>query len=382
VVATSLVSTATEALFSDFTVGSLTLPSRIVMAPMTREMSPGGVPGPDVAAYYARRAEHVGLILTEGTVIDHPASSSSEAIPRFHGADALAGWAEVVRAVHAAGGRIAPQIWHVGLDPLLWGATPQTRRTMPGGVEPVSPSAIDPSRPDEAVGRAMSEGELADIIDAFARAAGDAQRIGFDGVELHAAHGYLIDQFFWAETNRRGDGYNGDVAGRARFGAEVVRACRRAVGPDFPISLRFSQWKVGHYGARLANDPDELSAFLGPLVDAGVDLFHCSTRRFWSPEFDGSSLNLAGWVKKLSGKATITVGSVGLQDSDFLTYLNGEGAQAGDVGAVTRRLEAGEFDLVAVGRALIADPSWPAKIREGRLDELVDFSADMLTTLA
>ncbi|MEV5754660.1 NADH:flavin oxidoreductase [Actinoallomurus sp. NPDC052308] len=384
-----VLSTSTAPLFTKFTVGSLTLDNRIVMAPMTRELSPDGVPGPDVAAYYARRAENgVGLIITEGTVIDHPASASSDAIPRFHGEGALAGWAGVVRAVHAAGGRIAPQLWHVGLDPLLWGAAPRARRAMRDGVPPISPSGVDPdgvtgdsSAVLEIAGRPMSESDIADVIDAFARAAADARRIGFDGIELHAAHGYLIDQFFWQVTNRRTDRYNGGVADRARFGAEIVRACRRAVGPGFPISLRLSQWKVGHYNARLANDPPQLEAFLTPLVDAGVDLFHCSTRRFWQPEFDGSALNLAGWVKKLTGRPTITVGSVGLKDSDFLTYLDGVGAQTGDVDAVTERLERGEFDLVAVGRSLIADPAWPTKIREGRLDDLIDFRADMLRTL-
>jgi len=227
----------------------------------------------------------------------------------------------------------------------------------------------------------MTDSEIADVIGSFARAAADARRIGFDGVELHAAHGYLIDQFFWEVTNRRTDRYGGDVAGRTRFGAEIVRACRRAVGPDFPIILRFSQWKVGHYKARLASAPQELAAFLTPLVDAGVDIFHCSTRRFWQPEFAGSSLNLAGWTKKLTGRPTMTVGSVGLKDSDFLTYLDGEGAEPEAIDSVAERLEREEFDLVAVGRALIADPAWPTKIRVGRHDELIAFEAGMLETL-
>jgi 2,4-dienoyl-CoA reductase-like NADH-dependent reductase (Old Yellow Enzyme family) len=270
------------------------------------------------------------------------------------------------------------------LDPLLWGMAPeQGRAAMPEGFELMSPSGVDPSGtgPAAVTVRVMAEADIADVMDAYARAAADARRIGFDAIELHAAHGYLIDQFLWAVTNRRTDRYGGDLTARTRFGTEVIQACRRAVGEDFPIILRFSQWKVGHYTARLAENPDELAALLTPLSDAGVDVFHCSTRRFWQPEFEGSGLNLAGWTKKVTGRPAITVGSVGLEDSDFLTYLDGEGAGIDDVHSVAERLEQGEFDLVAVGRALIANPAWPAKIRAGRSDELVPFEADMLTTL-
>lgn len=136
------------------------------------------------------------------------------------------------------------------------------------------------------------------MIAAFAQAADDAKRIGFDGIELHGAHGYLIDQFFWGKTNRRTDRYGGDLVDRTRFAVEIVKACRRAVGPDYPIALRFSQWKSSDYTAKLAETPDELARFLAPLANAGVDIFHCSTRRCWESEFIGSDLNLAGWTKK------------------------------------------------------------------------------------
>ena len=98
---------------------------------------------------------------------------------------------------------------------------------------------------------------------------------------------------------------------RTRFAADLIRAVRKLVGPDFPISLRISQWKLQDYPAKLASTPQELEAWLVPLADAGVDIFHCSQRKFWEPEFDGSDLNLAGWAKKLTGKSTITVGQLG-----------------------------------------------------------------------
>ncbi|MBJ8192120.1 12-oxophytodienoate reductase, partial [Bacillus cereus] len=118
--------------------------------------------------------------------------------------------------------------------------------------------------------------EIADIISAYAQAAADAQRVGFDGIELHGAHGYLIDQFFWDKTNKRTDQYGGNLVQRTRFAVEVIEACRRAVGPNFPIVLRFSQWKMYHYEEKLAQTPQELEQFLTPLVKAGVDIFHCS----------------------------------------------------------------------------------------------------------
>ena len=226
----------------------------------------------------------------------------------------------------------------------------------------------------------LTEREIADIIDAYARGAADAARLGFDGVELHAAHGYLIDQFFWEATNRRTDRYGGDVAGRTRFAVDIVQACRRATGPDFPILLRFSQWKISRYEARLATTPDDLARFLSPLVDAGVDMFHCSTRRFWEPEFEGSPLTLAGWTKKLAGKPTIAVGSVGLT-GDFISWFGGAEAGTRGVEDLISRLDAGEFDLVAVGRALLADSAWALKIREGRASDVRTFTRDLLQTL-
>ena len=360
-------------LFRPLSIGPLTLPNRIVMAPMTRNFSPGGIPGADVAAYYRRRAENgVGLIITEGTVIDHPASTDSVRVPSFFGADALAGWRRVAEAVHAVGGRIMPQIWHVGM-----------RRAPGTGPHPdalsVGPSGLDHTGAQ--LSPPLTETEIVALVDAYGRAAGEAKRLGFDGVEIHGAHGYLIDQFFWDFTNKRTDGYGGDLVGRTRFGADVVRACRRATSPDFPISFRFSQWKSNHFDAKLATTADELSRFLAPLVDAGVDVFHCSTRRFWEPEFDGSPLTLAGWTKTLAGKPTIAVGSVGLTD-DFISWFGGKAASTQGIGELITRLDAGKFDLVAVGRALLADPAWAVKVRDDRPGDITTFTRDLLQTLA
>jgi 2,4-dienoyl-CoA reductase-like NADH-dependent reductase (Old Yellow Enzyme family) len=367
-------SRAAEILSRPVSINGLTVPNRIVMAPMTRLFSPGGVPGADVASYYGRRAAAgVGLIVSEGTYVGHESAGQSDSIPRFHGEEQLAGWAKVAEAVHAAGGTIVPQLWHTGMV---------RRQGEPPFAEApaVGPSGV---RLDgtQGEGKAMTLSDLDDVIGAFAESAAAAERIGFDGIELHGAHGYLIDQFLWAGTNRRTDAYGGDAVARTRFAAEIIAAVREAVSPEFPVIFRYSQWKVDNYDVRLAETPQELEAVLSPLAAAGADAFHASTRRYWLPEFEGSDLNLAGWAKKLTGKQAITVGSVGL-DSEFVPAFPHQGAQARGLDDLLDRLEREEFDLVAVGRALLQDPEWAAKVLGGRFDELKPFESNSLQSLS
>lgn len=360
-------------LFSPYRLKNLNLPNRIVMAPMTRSFSPGGLPGEDVARYYRRRAEGgVGLIVSEGTAVPHPYAKNDPKVPDFFGA-ALDRWATVIGEVHAAGGLMMPQLWHVGLRRTKDDPRPRDARAGPSGIEKLdAPAVAEP----------MTDADVADVIAAFATAAASAQRLGFDGVEIHGAHGYVIDQFFWDKTNRRADRWGGGMEERTRFAAAIVAAVRGAVGPDFPVLLRWSQWKGLDYAAKLAATPQELARFLAPLVDAGADVFHCSQRRFWEPEFDGSALNLAGWVKKLTGKPVITVGSVGL-DEEFIATFRGAGASAGQehFGRLLDMLAREEVDLVAVGRALIVNPDWPHLIRDGRMDALKPYTPEALKEL-
>jgi 2,4-dienoyl-CoA reductase-like NADH-dependent reductase (Old Yellow Enzyme family) len=366
-----------DALFQPFHLKGLSLKNRIVMAPMTRSFAPNGVPGENIAAYYQRRAEgEVGLILSEGTVINRPASRNDANIPFFHGDEALKGWKKVIDEVHAAGGKMGPQLWHTGsVVSFLTDWVPESPVESPSGL-------IAPGEPR---GEAMSDETIADTIAAFAQAAADAKRLGFDVAEIHGAHGYLIDQFFWAGTNQRTDAYGGaTLKQRSRFAAEVVKAMREAVGPGFPLILRVSQWKQQDYSARLAPTPQEMTDWLLPLVEAGVDILHCSQRRFWEPEFpeiDGESgLNFAGWAKKLTGAATISVGSVGLS-GDFMSAFAGESSHPASLDKLIERLERNEFDLIAVGRALLSDPHWVTKIRTGNQAALKDFTAEALREL-
>jgi 2,4-dienoyl-CoA reductase-like NADH-dependent reductase (Old Yellow Enzyme family) len=371
---TEIMNPKTDTLFSPFAIRQLQLANRIVMAPMTRSFSPEGVPGPNVSAYYRARAEGgVGLIVTEGTYPPYPAAGFDPKVPHFYGDKALAGWAEVARQVHEAGGKIFPQLWHVGM---VFGSAYGEPAE---GIRPVGPSGL--KKQGEPAGAPMSQADIDAVIEAFGAAAANAKQIGFDGVELHGAHGYLIDQFFWEGTNQRTDKYGGDLLSRTRFAVEVIQEVRRRVGPDFPLALRFSQWKLQDFNAKLARTPAELEAFLRPLCDAGVDLFHCSTRRFWEPEFADSNLNLAGWTKKLTGKPTITVGSVTLNEDLMKSFGSDETAAVTGVDELLERLNRGEFDLVAIGRSLIVNPDWPVQVRDGAVAGLRPFNRSALAQL-
>jgi 2,4-dienoyl-CoA reductase-like NADH-dependent reductase (Old Yellow Enzyme family) len=357
------------ALFEPFNVKSLHLRNRFAMAPMTREMSPTGVPTLENAEHYRLRAEgEVGLLITEGAYIAGTASGHRVSVPHLTPRSAD-GWRQVVQDVHAAGSAIIPQLWHVG-------ALRGTTSPVNPGVAPQSPSGMDLD--GKPLGQPMTTAEIDAVISSFAEAAALAQQIGFDGVELHGAHGYLLDQFLWERTNKRSGAYGQ----RTRMPVEVVKAVRSAVGEDFAIVFRFSQWKASRYKEQIAATPRELENVLAPLVDAGVDVFHPSTRRHWLPEFpkDDPTLSLAAWTKRLTDKAVITVGSVGVH-----TEFRGAGATAEKtpvvipespeerLGYLANQFAAGEFDIVALGRALIADPMWVSKIRTGQFGSVTPF---------
>ncbi len=363
----------TSSLFRPFALKSLNIKNRIVMAPMTRSFSPGGVPGENVAAYYRKRAAgEVGLILSEGTVIDRPSSSNDANVPHFYGEQSLAGWQNVIDEVHQDGGAMGPQIWHMGvMNNHHSGWLPSQPFEGPSGL----------NSPGNKNGNAMTDADIADTIAAFGRAAADAKRLGFNCVEIHGAHGYLIDQFFWEGTNERTDIYGGKtLPERTRFATEVINEVRKQVGEDFAIIIRLSQFKPSAYNNKLAATPQEMEAWLAPLADAGIDIFHCSQRRFCEPEFEESDLNFAGWAKKLTGKSTITVGSVGLT-GEFLAAFAGESSEPSSLDELVRRMDRGDFDLVAVGRPLLADPNWVEKIHQHRTDELKGFTKEALMEL-
>lgn len=380
-----------EPLFRPLAIRGLNLPNRMVMAPMTRSFCPGNLPDDNVAGYYRRRAQGgVGLITTEAIGTDHPAAVGDTGLgetdlPIFNGSAAVAAWRTVVDGVHKAGGLILPQLWHQG--PMrMPGSSPFADAVA------FSPSGRygDPAKAAEYYeekAKVLSaqdlpvptDAEIVEVIEGFGRAARQAVEAGFDGLALHGGHGYLIDSFLWGETNRRTDRWGGDAAQRTAFAVEIIKACRRELGEDRPLFYRFSQWKQQDFRARLAETPAELEAILGPLADAGVDLFDASVRYFNTPAFKGSYLTLAGWAKKLTGKLSAAVGGIGFSKGMYDTFANPETQDANNLDLVLARFNAGEFDLVSVGRALLHDPDWVIKARRG--EPLQPFDPDSLNRL-
>ena len=355
-------------LFTPFLLNGLELPNRFVMPAMQRGMCEDGKPSAALADYYRLRAEGgVALIIGESAAIDHPSATVQPAAAHLNKATADA-WARCIDGVREAGGNMLLQLWHEG--------------ALRSDGHALSPSGL--AYPGKQSGRAMTSQEMAEVRDGFVRSALLAQDIGAAGIEIHAAHGYFLDQFLWAGSNRRSDGYGGDIADRVRYPAEIVAAIRAACGESFIIGVRFSQWKEVDYSARVAHDPDELRILATALRDAGADVLHASNRRFWEPEWDGDGRNLAGWVKALCGIPTITVGSVGL-DIDVMTVFEKDIDPRPRVEVAVedleRRIAKGEFDLVAVGRSLIADPDFVRKIEARDYKAIRTFTRADLGTL-
>jgi len=223
-------------LFSNIQLGALTLPNRIVMAPMTRNRAPEGIPTALMAEYYAQRAS-AGLIITEASQIS-PQGIGYPATPGIHTAEQVKGWKRVTRAVHDKGGHVFLQLWHVGRI-----SHPDYHANEP----PVAPSSIKPAGQaftyeglkDFVTPRALETGEIPGIVDQYRHAASCAREAGFDGVEIHAANGYLIDQFLRDGTNRRTDAYGGSLENRTRFLMEVTEAVIGVWGAD-RVGIRLS----------------------------------------------------------------------------------------------------------------------------------------------
>ena len=364
-----------DALFQPLSIRGLTVPNRIVMSPVNRNAAPGGVPGEDIARFYRRRVDgETGLIVTGGIGIDHPAALGVAAdrpcnVPTLYG-PALEGWRRVVESVHEGGGKILPQLWHQGPMRLPGtGYHPDAVSVRPSGIwgpvgrrchiEPVYVARFAEPIP------APSDADLVAIVDAYARTARNAVELGFDGIAIHASNGYLLDSFLWGETNVRTDRWGGNRRERTRLVVEVIRAVRREAGERLPIFLRFSQWKHQDLDGQLAADAAELEEVLGPIADAGVDVFDASQFTFDAPAFAGDERNLAGWAKKLTGRLSMTVGSVGLSSGLYDPDAAHPPVAVNNLAALVQRFERHEFDLIAVGRSLAHDADWTRKARLG-----------------
>ena len=354
-------------LFEPYKLKNITLRNRVAMAPMTRSQSPGGIPTNDVVEYYKRRAKaEVGLIITEGVEVSHKASSAYPNVPRLDSDKARDGWKKVIDGIKENNGHVVAQLWHCGGFRKL-GMSPNPE--VPGH------TASGLIRPGKRVAHAMTTIDIEETVSAYAGDAKICEEIGFDGVEIHGAHGYLIDNFLWDGTNDRDDSFGGSIETRSNLATSIIKAIRSNVSDKFIVGLRFSQWKQQDYTARLATNPDDLFKVLSGPCNAGLDYLHSSMRRFWDSEFEGSDENLAYWTKKLTNIPTISVGSVGL-DGDFTDMM--APAKTASIDKALQDINEHKYDMVAVGRALLSDHEWVIKMKEGRLKDINPYTKKSL----
>jgi len=357
-------------LFTPTSIGTLELRNRVAMAPMTRRFAGEDRAATDaMAEYYAKRARHgVGLIITEGAIVDatnappKPKPDAPGFVPGIYSDEQISAWRRVTDAVHAEGGAIAMQLWHTGRF---------------GGDRAVGPSAWT-SGDREYSCREMSMDDLAQTSADFVSAAINAKRAGFDAIELHGAHGYLLNSFNDALVNTRTDIYGGSFENRMRFPLEVTAAVREGVGIDFPIIYRFSQWAVDDYTRLVFENTEEVAEFSKALIEAGADALHTSTRDCTAPAFEGSDETLAGIAKRATGAPIIAVGRV----TTSQTFGENQPPESTDPAPAIALLERGDADMLAVGRSLIANPDWCEKVRDGKWQELVPFEFGVLGKLS
>ena len=329
----------TSALFQPLELGTLKLPNRVLMAPLTRcRAETGHIPGPLMAEYYAQRAS-AGLIIAEATMAME-GNSAFYAEPGIYSEAQIAGWRGVTDAVHGQSGRIFLQVWHGGraCHPLF-----------NGGAQPVAPSAIaitsdEVNTPDGkkpyAVPRELRDDEIPGIIAGFGRAFANAKTAGFDGVEVHAANGYLLDEFLRDSANKRGGDYGGPRENRARLLLEVLGAAA-AVWGSSRVGVRISP--LNSFNSMSDSDPVGLAVWLAKrLSDLGLAYLHVMRADF-----------------------------SGLQHGDVLTPVreNYSGILVANMGYTPDEaavaIGAGKVDAVAFGTSFLANPDLPARIREG-----------------
>jgi N-ethylmaleimide reductase len=328
------------ALFQPYRLGDLELSNRLVMAPMTRSRAvDGNVPNSLAAAYYAQRAS-AGLIITEASQVS-PQGVGYIRTPGIHSAEQVAGWKTVTDAVHRAGGKIFSQLWHVGRV---------SHPDFHDGALPVAPSALPvegeaytPRGPAKLVTpRALEINEIPGIVAQFRKAAENAKAAGFDGVELHGANGYLLDQFLRDGSNRRTDAYGGSIENRARLGLEVADAAIGVWGPQ-RVGYKLSPYFSG-YSMSDSNPLETFSFMAGQLNKRGLLYLHVSEA-------------VAGPMAAPAG--TVRATPILREKFDGTLIVNG-GYDAAAGQAVIAR---GEADLVAFGVPFLANPDLPVRYR-------------------
>ncbi|MGG3625777.1 alkene reductase [Bacillus gobiensis] len=336
-------------LFEPAKIGAFELKTRTAMAPMTRTFADNetGVIGDDVVEYYRRRAaDGIGLIITEGVVISNRAKGTL-GLPGIYTNEQIQAWKKVTEAVHKEGGSIAAQIWHVGRlshPDLIGGQPPEAPSAI--AAEGMVPRFREPfAQPEE-----MTKEDIKRVVEQYAQAARNAVEAGFDGVEIHGAHGYLIDQFNSDISNKRTDEYGGDLTERLTFMKEVIRAVIDAIGADRTI-IRFSAHKVDAPNYRWEDADEAIKIFTDAFKEVGIRILHPSAQD--ADEHFSENQTLYDLTRKYWDGPIIGVG-----------LLTPEKAEA--------YLEKGIIDVAAFGRPLISNPDYLHKLKNGERLENFD----------
>lgn len=336
----------TKKLWEPITINTMTLKNRMIVSAMVTSYADAqGMATEKYIAYHEAKAKGGwGLIITEDYIIS-PTAGASAPLPGLYNEAQVVSHRQLTERVHRAGGKIAAQLYHAGRE----------SSSAVTGVQPLAPSAIkDPTMPEQP--RALSIAEIEEIEEQFAQAAWRAKEAGFDAIEIHGAHGYLVNQFVSPFSNKRTDKYGGSLRNRARFALEIVGKIREMVGPEYPILYRMSVAEYVEGGLSM----EEAKALAQLLEQAGVDMLHCSQGVYASieavvPPFGiakGAYVDNAYAIKSV---VDIPVSAVGrINDPDVAEAI----------------LCSGKADLVTMARASLADPELPNKVKEERYDDI------------
>ncbi|UKA61819.1 NADH:flavin oxidoreductase [Arthrobacter sp. FW306-04-A] len=344
-------------LWSPVQLGATELPNRVALAPMTRiSATEDGHATERMASYYEAYARGgFGLLITEGIYPDTAYSQGYLFQPGIATKEQAQSWAKVVDAVHSAGARIFAQLMHAG-------AQAQGNRFVDSSV---GPSAVAPKGEQLAFYRGegpfpvpaeITPAQMDDVGDGFVEAALRAKEAGFDGVEIHGANGYLLDQFLTDYLNHRTDNYGGSPENRVRFAAEICSAVCEAVGPEMSVGIRISQSKVSDNDHRWSGGADEAKVIFATLGATGIDFIHTTEYRAAAPAFEDGAESLATLAKKHSGITVIANGN--LDDPETALSL----------------LRGGHADVVALGKAALANRNWPHRVRNNLAFDKLDAS--------
>jgi 2,4-dienoyl-CoA reductase-like NADH-dependent reductase (Old Yellow Enzyme family) len=301
--------------------------------------------------YHTTRAKDLGLIQTQGTVLDHPSCVSPYArlLPASYDA-----WRRIADESQAAGCPIVMQIYYDGRsdDPAGFGPSGLTAAGLPNGE------------------RGLTRSEIDHVFEIILRAARMVKKLGFNGIELHGGQTYFMGLFLSPIANQRDDEYGGgSIENRMRLPVKLTKAVRDEVGPDFLMGYKVVQWAEDP----VYRTPDELKTFLTAMNAAGMDYYNGSTDKYWEPVYPGSPMNIGGWVRKLSDKPVIISGGFGL-DNKLRDTVDGMPANAtvhNGFDDLMRQFHNGEFDMFSLGRTILCDPDYLKKLRDGRFDEMM-----------